>query len=167
MHVLLLIVGVASASLNFTVAPDPSKTFGVWEGWGTSLCWWANTMGDRADLAELIFSTKDAVNVKTRSGKSTLPGLGLNIARYNAGGSSEVPDEKGEKMSLSRNMRAGGEVMGFWVDWKSNDSSTKSWDWTNDANQVSMLQKARDAAGDGFIAELFSNSRKGIRLYCL
>jgi hypothetical protein len=110
------------------------------------------------DLADLLFSDKDNVTVTEGKEKITLPGLGLNIARYNAGGSSEVADEKGEKMSKSKNMRAGGEVMGFWVNGASADPTSKSWVWSNDANQVSMLQKAHNSAGPDFIAELFSNS---------
>ena len=39
-------------------------------------------MGKKEGLADLIFSTKDNVTVDTTEGKLTLPGLGLNIARY-------------------------------------------------------------------------------------
>lgn len=152
-----------------TVAPDTSRSFGVWEGWGTSLCWWANVLGDgpqASDIATLLFSTR--ANVTVGGGGAALadlPALGLNIARYNAGGSSTAPDEKGEHMSLSKNMRAGGEVRGFWLDWGSADPDNATcWDWSADAAQRAMLLQARDAVradGDGgtpFVAELFSNS---------
>ena len=155
-----LVVALASGK-NHTATPDPSTSFGTWEGWGTSLCWWANVFGSDFDndLANLLFSTKDEVTVNSGKDTLNLPGLGLTIARYNAGGSSEAPDERGEHMDKSPNMRAGGEVEGFWLDWGSADPKNSTcWDWSKDANQVAMLQKARDAAGADFIAELFSNS---------
>ena len=150
----------ASAVTAITV--DPSSTFGVWEGWGTSLCWWANVLGNgasAADLAVLLFSTASNVSVAGADPALTaMPGLGLTIARYNAGGSSSVPDEKGERMVLSKHMRAGGEVFGFWTDWNSSDPSSSCWDWNADKAQRAMLLAARDAAGSDFVAELFSNS---------
>ncbi|KAH7302050.1 hypothetical protein KP509_23G054100 [Ceratopteris richardii] len=55
-----------------------SKCF-TWEGWGTSLCWWANFAGglqssDRDCILDLLFDLDK--------------GLGMNIARYNIGGDS-------------------------------------------------------------------------------
>ena len=50
---------------------------GVWEGWGTSLCWWANVFGDDDALADLTFS----LNATPIDGLGALPGLGMNIAR--------------------------------------------------------------------------------------
>src|SRR5215510_375126 len=73
-----LTTGTARADL--TVVVDPTADFGRWEGWGTSLAWWANVFGDRDDLADLFFTT----GTVSYSGAS-LPGLGLNIARYNLG----------------------------------------------------------------------------------
>jgi galactan endo-1,6-beta-galactosidase len=35
---------------------NPSVSFGAWEGWGTSLCWWANVAGEREDYLDLIFT---------------------------------------------------------------------------------------------------------------
>jgi hypothetical protein len=52
---------------------------GKFEGWGTSLCWWANRLGYSDSLAEqaaTLFSNKEA-------------GLGMNIARYNIGGGDD------------------------------------------------------------------------------
>ena len=81
---------------------------GVFEGWGTSLCWWAHRLGYDDELAQKsadLFYSKD--------------GLGLNIMRYNIGGGddpshnhitrtdSKIPgwvrlSEKGEKNLYSR-----------------------------------------------------------------
>ena len=50
----------------------------VFEGWGTSLCWWANRLGYSDSLAQqsadLFFS---------------MDGLGFNIMRYNIGGGDD------------------------------------------------------------------------------
>lgn len=55
---------------------------GEFEGWGTSLCWWANRVGNNAALsseaAEKFFSDS---------------GLDLNIGRYNLGGGDAVTDD--------------------------------------------------------------------------
>ena len=44
----LLLPGTARAA---TVAIDPAASWGTWDGWGTSLAWWANVFGARDDLA--------------------------------------------------------------------------------------------------------------------
>ena len=62
---------------------NPTPLAGRWEGWGTSLAWWGHSFGDREDLADVFFTLKDEVTV---GGNKILPGLGMNIARYNAGG---------------------------------------------------------------------------------
>ena len=52
---------------------------GYWEGWGTSLCWWANRIGYNETLtaksAALFFDARQ--------------GLELNIMRYNVGGGDD------------------------------------------------------------------------------
>ncbi|HEU5109054.1 MAG TPA: hypothetical protein VFT95_10945, partial [Micromonosporaceae bacterium] len=47
-----------TARADQTVLVDPVADFGRWEGWGTSLAWWANVFGDRDDLADLWFTTR-------------------------------------------------------------------------------------------------------------
>ncbi|KAK6820719.1 glycoside hydrolase family 30 protein [Apiospora arundinis] len=133
-----------------TTTVNPSTNWGTWEGWGTSLAWWAAAFGDRDDLADLFFSTK-SVNF----GGKTVPGLGFNIARYNAGASSKN-SVNGESMVVSPKMILSRQVEGFWTDWTSADPASSSWNWNADANQRSMLTKARDRGADIF--ELFSNS---------
>lgn len=133
-----------------TVAPNASQTWGEWEGWGTSLCWWANVFGQRDDLADLVFTLK---NVSL--GGQELPGLGMNIARYNAGGSSYT-SINGTKMVSSPNIPSWKQIQGFWVDWSSRDASSESWNWTADANQINMARLARERGATHI--ELFSNS---------
>jgi O-glycosyl hydrolase len=79
-----------------TVRPDPSYQGSPFEGWGTSLAWFANATGGYPDairdrLADLLFGDD---------------GLNLNIARYNIGGGNapDVPDY----------LRPGGAVPGWW-----------------------------------------------------
>jgi galactan endo-1,6-beta-galactosidase len=47
-------------------------------------------------------------------------------------------------------------MQGFWIDGKSADPDSSSWDWNADANQRAMLLKAKSRGADHF--ELFSNS---------
>ena len=85
------------------------------DGWGTSLCWWAHVVGgysNREEFAQLAF-------VK----------LGLNIVRYNIGG--------GENPALPDSMQPRARVPGF-------ESSPGVWDWSTDANQRWMLRRAVD-----------------------
>ncbi|MEV2250289.1 RICIN domain-containing protein [Streptomyces sp. NPDC050147] len=86
----------AADSTAVTVRPDPSYRHEKFEGWGTSLVWFANATGDypkeiREKLADLLFGDD---------------GLGLNIARYNIGGGN-APDVKDY-------LRPGGAVEGWW-----------------------------------------------------
>lgn len=112
-----------AAVASVTVRPDPSYKADGFEGWGTSLVWFANATGDyppeiREKLADLLFG-KD--------------GLDLNIARYNIGGGN-APDVKDY-------LRAGGAVEGWWkapagttrtdVDWWDADDKN---DWNADAD---------------------------------
>ncbi|SHE24422.1 glycoside hydrolase [Actinomyces glycerinitolerans] len=94
------IVGIAppkaSAATAVTVTINPSYQSDAFEGWGTSLVWFANATGDypqevREQLRDAVFGEE---------------GLNLNIARYNIGGgnATDVPDY----------LRPGGAVEGWW-----------------------------------------------------
>ncbi|MFF1712735.1 RICIN domain-containing protein [Streptomyces sp. NPDC058268] len=136
----------AAASAAVTVRPDPSYGHEKFEGWGTSLVWFANATGDypkeiREKLAELLFGDD---------------GLGLNIARYNIGGGN-APDVKDY-------LRPGGAVDGWWkapagttredTDWW---SATDPADWNPkaDATQRWWVDRIK---GDVDHWETFSNS---------
>ena len=83
------------------------------DGWGTSLCWWANVTGgysNRNDYASLAFTT-----------------LGLNIVRYNIGG--------GENPGLTNTMGYRAQMQGF-------EPANGIWNWNADANQRWMLKQA-------------------------
>ena len=77
----------AAADVSVQLQPDKVSPFndtngdglGEFEGWGTSLCWWANRLGYSekmtAQAADVFFSEN---------------GLNMNIGRYNVGGGDNV-----------------------------------------------------------------------------
>ncbi len=142
-------LAAGTAHADATIAVNPGTSYGTWEGWGTSLAWWANVFGNRNDFADLFFTT----NSVTYNG-TTLPGLGLNIARYNLGACS-WNTVSGESMVKSANIPGFKQIEGFWQDWNNEDPTSSAWDWTADANQRAMLQKATTR---GATTELFANS---------
>ncbi|ANC32950.1 RICIN domain-containing protein [Isoptericola dokdonensis] len=136
----------AAAPSQVTVRPDPSYAGEPFEGWGTSLVWFANATGDYPDeirerLADMVFGDE---------------GLNLNIARYNVGGGNapDVPDY----------LRAGGAVDGWWsapegttrtdVDWW-DPANPDHWDPDADATQRWWVDRIKDEVTHW---ETFSNS---------
>ncbi|MEU8716505.1 beta-1,6-galactanase [Streptomyces sp. NPDC048663] len=142
-------LATGTARADATVAVSPSTSYGTWEGWGTSLAWWANVFGTRDDFADIFFTTKS-----TTYNNTSLPGLGLNIARYNLGACS-WNSVNGESMAASANIPAFKQIEGYWQDWNNEDPTSAAWDWTADATQRTMLVKA---VNRGAQAELFANS---------
>lgn len=85
-----------AAASGVTITPNPSYKSDPFEGWGTSLVWFANATGEypdelREDMRDKLFSDE---------------GLNLNIARYNVGG--------GDATDVPPYLRAGGAVPGWW-----------------------------------------------------
>ena len=111
---------------------------GYWEGWGTSLCWWANRIGYNPTLtkksAYLFFDSKK--------------GLGLNIMRYNIGG--------GDDPTHNHITRTDSDVPG----WQYYNSETGEYEYDYDADfrQLNVLKAASKAAGQDAYIEVFSNS---------
>jgi galactan endo-1,6-beta-galactosidase len=76
------------------------------------LCWWANVNFGAANielLADAGFTLKNAT-----LGNRVLPGLGLNIARYNAGASSYRVIENGTSMVSSPNIPHWKQLGALW-----------------------------------------------------
>ncbi len=150
--------------------------YGEFQGWGTSLCWWANRCGYSEALTA---ATAEAFyNADT--------GLGMNIGRYNIGGGDNVTSEdvtatmKEENPFLHKEhiRRSDSVVPGYCKDVTKIDLSKNSrdyytenferadfdcgfawnYDWDADKNQMNILIAAAKAAGDEFIGEAFSNS---------
>ena len=150
--------------------------YGEFQGWGTSLCWWANRCGYSEKL------TSDAAEAFYN--KDT--GLGMNIGRYNVGGGDNVTTEdvtaamKEENPFIHKDhiRRSDSVVPGYCTDVTKIDLSRNSkdyytenfvradfdcgfawnYDWEADKNQMNILLAAAKAAGDEFIGEAFSNS---------
>jgi O-glycosyl hydrolase len=93
---------------------DPNFVYvDSFDGWGSSLCWWANVAGgyaNRSTYADLAFTQ-----------------LKLNIVRYNIGG--------GENPGISNTMEFRAQMPGF-------EPSPGVWNWAADANQRWMLKAA-------------------------
>ena len=109
---------------------------GEFEGWGTSLCWWANRIGYSEKLteqaAELFFSDE---------------GLSLDIARYNIGG--------GDDPSHTHITRSDSKVPGYATGF--DEEGNIVYDWTADENQRNVALAALKANPDLYV-EGFSNS---------
>lgn len=136
----------AASAAGVTVRPDPSYAGEPFEGWGTSLVWFANATGGypdeiRNELADMLFGED---------------GMNLNIARYNIGGGNapDVPDY----------LRAGADVEGWWkapegttredVDWW-DPANPDHWNPDADATQRWWVDRIKD---DITHWETFSNS---------
>jgi galactan endo-1,6-beta-galactosidase len=116
---LLSLLSFAAASETITISATTS--WGTWDGWGVSLAWWATRFGTRDDLADIFFTTKTT----TLNGVS-LPGLGFNIARYNAGACSKNKLADGAVMVESPNIISTHQLDGFWLNPTSTSPTCKS-----------------------------------------
>ncbi len=110
---------------------------GLFEGWGTSLCWWAHRIGYSDVLtgksADIFF------------GES---GLNLNIMRYNIGG--------GDDPTHAHIKRTDSKVPG-WLKYDK-DKDEYIYDYNADRNQLNVLKAAYKKAGKDAFVEVFSNS---------
>lgn len=124
---------------NVTITTDNASETngGIFEGWGTSLCWWANRVGFSEkltrDSARLFYSEE---------------GLGLNIMRYNIGG--------GDDPTHNHIVRTDSEMPGWWK----YDKFKKDFVFNShtDRNQLAVLEACYKAAGEAAYVEAFSNS---------
>ena len=112
---------------------DPAARRQTFEGWGTSLAWWANRVGGWSATAR---------NAVADMLVDATAGLGYNVFRYNVGGGENPAHEH----------------MGQWREMPGFAPSAGTWDWTADANQRAILQRIVERGGAGVILEAFSNS---------
>jgi O-glycosyl hydrolase len=118
---------------SITITVDPTTKYQRFEGWGTSLCWWAVDAGKWSEKNRnaLIGAIVDPDT-----------GLGYNCFRYNIGGG----DQPGHThLSQTR------AVPGF------KPTENGSYDWTADLYQRNMLLGVA-SRGKNHIFEAFSNS---------
>lgn len=113
---------------------EKNKTF---EGWGTSLCWWANRLGYSDSLAQ---QSADAFYGED--------GLRLNIMRYNIGG--------GDDPEHDHITRTDSAVPG-WLYWNE-EKQEYVYNYDADHDQLNVLKRCYEAAGDDALVEVFSNS---------
>ncbi len=156
--VLLLTVAVTSFSTlraDYTVRPSTADNRGVWDGWGTSLCWWAKLAGNtsyQSKYAQLLFSY-DFVDYLGNGGQQ--PGLGLNIARYNIGGGGQPGDYSGKTENVSSTLPWYKDIDGYWI-------NSTTWNWNRDPEQRAMMTAARDMRSSkglsSLVVEFFSNA---------
>ena len=127
----------ASSATIVTVSPYDVYYIngGRFEGWGTSLCWWANRVGYSDILAQKAAETFYSPE-----------GLGLNIARFNIGG--------GDDPSHTHITRTDSNMPGY----TRYNNGMVTYDWNADSNQRNVLRRCIEAAGDDMIVEMFSNS---------
>ena len=145
---LLAALGLASVSLASASAAqaqalaaggilvDPSVQSQPWQGWGTSLAWWAHVVGGFPEPVRTEYMDRAFDPVK---------GLGLNVIRYNIGGGENPAHLPPNKQFLS--FRAA--IPGF-------SPQPGVWDWSADANQRYVLKAAIQRGADQL--EAFSNS---------
>ena len=122
----------------------PLQDLGKWEGWGSSLAWWARAIGGTGNsdyFADLLYTSKTSAGY---------PGLGLNIVRYNVGGGgiNQPGENKGPKLQWQM------DIHGYWTD--ANNSDPAGWNWAADLNQRSLMLKARKRGANLF--EVFADS---------
>jgi O-glycosyl hydrolase len=123
---------VVAATGTTLVKVDANTKHQTFEGWGTSLAWWAYQIGGWSSSKKNQFVDLIA---------DPVAGLGYNIFRYNIGG-GDAPGH--DHMGTNRQMP------GF-------QSSGGTWDWNADARQTSVLTRLV-SSGKDIIVEAFSNS---------
>lgn len=137
-------------SMNYLVPPEerteysinPSLTYDkAFEGWGVSLCWWANMCGKWNDA-----KIDEIVNWLVSP-----QGLNYNIFRYNIGGGDDPLHRNCDAghMASGKGIRA--EMEGF------KDGTNSGYDWSRDAAQRKIMLKIKEKRPDA-IFEAFSNS---------
>jgi len=124
---------IVTASPGTTlVKVNPSAHHQTFEGWGTSLCWWASHVGGWS---------ADARNAVVDAVTDPVSGLGYNVFRYNIGGGENPAHEHMEQYR---------EMPGL-------EPSQGTWAWDADANQLAILQRIVANESDA-ILEAFANS---------
>ncbi len=126
-------MSVSSNNEFVSVKVNLEKRMQIIEGWGTSLCWWANMLGKWEDekkineVCDLLFDAEK--------------GIGINIVRYNIGGGENPPNVS--------NLRIGANMPCFLT-------KEGTWNWEADKGQRKILNKAIQKGADIF--EAFSNT---------
>ncbi len=163
------------------VTPNPWYANGPFDGWGTSLAWFANATGNYGE--EGFVTNRDGISKEAyakalENGKQLREafyesifgedGLDLNMARYNIGGGNATDVAYGYPF-----MRQGAAVPGYWADTISgvaakqankdqvaeafDPSDDAHYDWDKGASQEWWLKHGLET-GDIDHVEMFANS---------
>lgn len=124
-----------------TFVVNPDATLQGYEGWGVSLCWWANMCGKWSD--EKIDEIVDWL--------VSPEGLNYNIFRYNIGGGDDPDNANCDPHHMDKGKGLRAEMEGF------KDSADGPYIWTRDEAQRKIMLKIREKRPDA-IFEAFSNS---------
>lgn len=124
-----------------TVNIDPSLKQQKIEGWGVSLCWWANKCGDWGDdkidtIIDWLVSPE---------------GLNYNVFRYNIGGGEDPENKNCEPHHMGKGKGLRAEMPGF------KSTAEAPYDWSQDEAQRKIMLKIREKRPDA-IFEAFSNT---------
>ncbi len=123
------------------VVVDPDSRQQQLEGWGVSLCWWANMCGQWSD--ERIDEMLDWL--------VSPDGLNYNVFRYNIGGGDDPENRNCELHHMGKGKGLRAEMPGFKL------SADAPYDWTQDEPQRKIMLKIREKRPDA-IFEAFSNT---------
>ncbi len=136
---LLIAVTLSSFGATTTVTVTPATKYQTMEGWGVSLCWWANIAGGWQASSIDNISWKAAVD------------LNMNVFRFNIGGGENPNCSYGDHIRND-----GGKMPGY----RSIQADGQGWgtcNLTNDARQIAIMDKLASYRSDNII-EMFSNS---------
>ena len=126
-------------TLTYAVKPDDVRQH--FEGWGVSLCWWANMCGKWSDA-----------NINRLLDWLVSPtGLNYRLFRYNIGGGDDPAWTHCEEHHMGKGMGLRAEMPGF------KDFTGDKYHWERDEAQRKIMLKIREKRPDA-VFEAFSNS---------
>ena len=142
--VLLMIFTIFMSAQNtkeFNIKIYPQNKQQVIEGWGVSLCWWANMCGkwNEEKIDEIIDLMVSENN------------LNWNIFRYNIGGGDNPSHIDGNNGHMCKGKGKRAEMEGF------KDAEDVEYNWRADSAQRAIMLKIKEKRPDA-IFEAFSNS---------
>jgi O-glycosyl hydrolase len=133
-------ISIPVDTARYLINPNAGFT-NTFDGWGISLCWWANMCGKWSDAK--IDQLVDWLVSPT--------GLNYSIFRYNIGGGDDPLNRNctPHHMGSGKGLRA--EMEGF------KDSANADYNWSRDAAQRKIMLKIKAKRPDA-VFEAFSNS---------
>ncbi|MBQ0073034.1 MAG: glycoside hydrolase [Prevotella sp.] len=136
----LLVMATAESNAR-SIVIDTERRAQTFEGWGVSLCWWANMCGkwDEEKVDEIV------------DWLTSPEGLNYNIFRYNIGGGDDPQWRHCTPHHMAKGKGERAEMEGF------KDGPDCDYDWSRDEGQRRIMLKIKEKRPDA-IFEAFSNS---------